>query len=321
MAVQKRNTTAAPTGASQPQAARTSTAGSAPAGQTYASLNPDDFVQGGLIDDVDVTFLSCRFVEWDYNGTIDTPALALLVSMTYDDNGDVKEVNQYYSAGDLRRFQPSEDGTHAVSVSGAKGLATGTNIAFLLKSLKDAGFPMDRFGDGDMSVLDGLFCHINRIPQGERKGLKRNQTDDKGFEKTVAVVTKIHRMPWEKPGTKTATAAVAKPTAINAKTVAGKAQSPAPVEASNGAGELEDATDPMVQMAAGLLIETLIAKGGSVKKTGLAPASFKVLSGYPAERSQILGLFAKDSFLNLGGIEGIGTWDYDDVTVTNPQPS
>src|SRR2546423_6315596 len=170
----------------------------------YASLNPEDFTSGGLLDDVDVTFESCRFVEWDYNGTIDHPVLALLVVMKYNDPATGQEASaaQYYSAGETSRFYPSGDddpsgaGAHAVAVSGSKGIAGGTNSAILIKSVIDAGFPVDQFGDGDVSKMEGLVGHINRIAQPKRGGRITGQTQS-GYEATDAVITKIPKMPWE----------------------------------------------------------------------------------------------------------------------------
>lgn len=304
MAIAKRGTTSAPAGGRTASQEAPGTEGGG-----YASLNPDDFIQGGLLDDVDVLFKTCRFVEYDYDGKADKPALCLLVSMEHVEDGKTIESEQYYSAGSLDRFQPSEDGSHAVSVAGAKGLALGTNIAALLKSLKDTGFPMDKFGDGDMSVLDGLFAHINRVPQQVRKGLAQSDTNDKGFQRTVAIVTKIHRMPWEKPGSKTS----GKATPINKGKTAGQAAK-APVEEDvaedNETGEAADVSET----AAGVLLAVLADKNGSVKKVGLAPASFKHLKDYPDERSEILKMFANSKWLEENG-ENFG-WTFDGTTVT-----
>lgn len=304
MAIEKRKSTSAPAGRGSGGSNSAGDSG----GEVYASLNPDDFIQGGLLDDVDVVFKECRFVEYDYEGKSEKPALCLLVVMEHTEDGKTIESNQYYSAGSLDRFQPSEDGTHAVSVGGAKGLALGTNIAALLKSLKDAGFPMDKFGNGDMSVLDGMLAHINRIPQQERKGLANQQVNDKGFARTVAIVTKIHKMPWEKvAGGKRAAAA---PTSINKGKTA--AAAPAQEEAANDDGGDEE--QELYTAAAEVLTTVLGEKGGSVKKASLAPASFKHLKELPEQRSAILKLFADSKWLEEQG-ENYG-WSFDGTTVT-----
>lgn len=271
-------------------------------GQVFASLNPADFTAGGLLDDVDVTFASVRFCEWDYNGAVDHPVLALLVSMEYQDaDGKQATAEQYYSAGDLNRFVPSEDGSHAIAVGNAKGLAGGTNAATFLKSVFDAGFPIDRLGDGDVSKLEGTVAHINRQAQQKRGGNISGKTTS-GYEATVAVVTKIHKMPWEtaKAGSVNAAKAVSKPNGRVAP-----AQTQAPLE------ENEQADTGVQEEAAGILLAVLEAKGGSVKKMGIAPGSFKLLAGNPS-RSAILNLLASEDFLNLGEDYG---WTYDGQNV------
>jgi hypothetical protein len=288
---------------------------SANAPQQFASLNPEDFTSGGLLDDVDVVFESCRFVEWDYNGSIDHPVLAMLVVMNYTDpaTGNPATADQYYSAGELSRFYPSEDGTHAVAVVGSKGLAGGTNVSVLLKSVIDAGFPVDQFGDGNVSAMDGMVCHINRIAQPKRGGQITGKTSS-GYEATVAVVTKIHQMPWET----SAPAPPARPTAATAARPA--ATRPAPSSTANArqtaapatGGPAEGVVSDIAEEAAGILLAILQGKGGTVKKLGIPPASFKLLAGNP-NRSEILNLLADDNFLAEGG-DSYG-WQFDGQTV------
>jgi len=267
--------------------------------QQFASLNPEDFSQGGLLDDMDVLFTECRFVEWDYDGAADKPALCLLVTMQYEDQGKQETSAQYYSAGDLSRFIPSEDGTHAVSVAGAKGLNSNTNCAILLKSVIEQGFPADKFGDGDVSAMDGMSCHINRIPQPKRGGAIQN-VNSQGYERTVAIVTKINHLPWEtKPASPAKTAA--KPPAR------GGAPTPA---ARQTAAAAQPAPDDLSDEAAGILLQVLEDKNGSIKKASIAGASFKHLAGN-ANRSGILQLLADPDFL---GRDDYG-WAFDGTTV------
>ncbi len=305
MAIQ-RNAAPAPSPASAPRGATTGTlkqqaqqqAVQNPNAQSFASLNPEDFTQGGLLDDVDVVFSSVTFVEWDYNGAIDHPVLALLVAMEYEDNGAAKTADQYYSAGDLNKFIPSADGTHATAVGGAKGLPGGSNAAAFLKSVIDSGFPVDQFGDGDVSRLNGMSCHINRVAQPKRGGNISGKTGS-GFDATVALVTKIHRMPWE-DAKKTAAPKGAPVRALAPST--GKAALSQATQATQ-----PEAGSDVSEEAAGILLEILAAKGGTVTRATLPAASFKPLSGNP-NRAAILALFTNDEFLNLG--ENYG-WVYD----------
>jgi hypothetical protein len=246
-----------------------------PAGMV--SLKPSDQQQGGILDDVDVTFTECSFVEYDYNGKVDKPTLALKVVMN---DGEADHV-EYFSAGDLARFQPSEDGKYVVAVAGAKGLNSNSNCGIFLKSLVDMGFPEDRV-TGKVDVFEGINAHVNRIAQPKRSGLQR--TSER--EPTVLVVTKIHKMPWD---------------------VAGKKTKTAPAPAVNG-----ESTDDVTEEAIGVLLQVLEAKGGSVKRSGIAAASFKFLAGN-ANRAGILKLLTDDDFI---GTEDMG-WEYDGQTITS----
>jgi|SRR5882757_4353334 len=316
MAVMKKPAAAPPARRASPAAAAAaiarSNAGSAAGGRVNgaaaadfsgqaASLNPDDFTQGGLLDDMDVTFLECRFTEWDYNGTADKPALCLLVTMEYDDQGEAKTQEQYYSAGDLSRFIPSEDGKRAISVAGARGLNSNTNAALLLKSVIEQGFPVANFGDGDVSAMDGMQCHINRVPQPKRGGAIQN-VNSQGFEKTVAIVTKINLLPGETAPVKGKAAPPVNKAGL-AKPGAGRGiarQAPA-----------VEAPDDLSDEAAGILTQVLADKNGSVKKASVAGASFKHLAGNE-NRSGILQLLADPEFLARNDYG----WEFDGTTIT-----
>lgn len=324
MAIQKKAPAAAPArAAARPGPAVKTNSHAATEAPQYASLNPEDFTSGGLLDDVDVRFESCRFTEWDYNGAVDHPVLALLVVMKYADpaTGQEASADQYYSAGELSRFYPSEDGSHAVAVAGSKGLAGGTNSAILIKSVIDAGFPVDQFGDGDVSKMEGLVAHINRIAQPKRGGRITGQTQS-GYEATVAVVTKIHTMPWEvtapqtRPAPKAMAAragagapALSKSTGVPGRGAAGVGR-PAPARAGTPTTAAQEASD-VSEEAAGILLAILENKGGTVAKMSIPPASFKLLAGNP-NRSEILNLLADDEFL---GVEDYG-WSFDGKQVT-----
>jgi len=152
-------------------------------------LNPSEFVDGGMLNDIDVLFKSARFSMFDYGGKAEAVP-ALKIELVPDGEDDVKE--QYWSAGGADKWQPSEDGKRLLPIGSATHLNTNTNIYPLLKSLVDAGFPSDKLGD-DISVLDGLKAHVTRIP------ITRNISRDDGAKKdqTVLIVSKIINLPWE----------------------------------------------------------------------------------------------------------------------------
>jgi hypothetical protein len=314
MPVQKRPAPVAASRAVQrgPQAVHSNAQINGSGGGGFASLNPEDFTQGGLLDDIDVVFKQCRFVSWDYNGSIDTPVLALMVEFEYNDNGKQASSEQYYSAGDMSRFVPSEDGCRASAVAGAKSLNNNTNAAMLIKSVVEQGFPADRFGDGDISVMDGLHAHINRVPQPSRGG-NISEKNNAGYDKTVAIVTKIHKMPWEQAsGSKAQGKAspVATATRPNPTTAA---MAPGRSAATKPPSDANPEPDDFTEEAAGIMIAVLDAKNGEVKKSQLAAAAFKPLSGNP-NRSGILALITSDDWLAEQG-ENFG-WAYENSTVT-----
>src|SRR4051812_32302072 len=61
------------------------------------SMNPDNFAQGGLKDDFDGTILKVEACPWDYNKSIETPVLAIAVTIQPDDED--QPFVQHYSAG------------------------------------------------------------------------------------------------------------------------------------------------------------------------------------------------------------------------------
>ena len=159
--------------------------------QQVISFNPDTFVRGGMLDDADVTINTLRLVEWDYNGNVDVPCLALHLNAV-DSEGN--EHDEYLSAGDIKRLKPSEDGKKAISVGGATGLNMNSNAGIFLTSLINGGFPKDRVSN-DLSVFDGTLVHVRRIAQAQRAGFQ--PTRKEGREATVLTVEKVISLPGE----------------------------------------------------------------------------------------------------------------------------
>jgi len=308
MAIQRRTAaTAGPAAIPAQQAGAGAGPAPVPNGGGAMSLNPEDWTQGGLLDDVDVVFQQCRFVEFDYGGAAEKPVLALHVIMAYDDNGRPATVDQYYSAGDLSKFfpTPADQGRTCTSAGSAKGLNSNTNCALLLKSVFDAGFPVAKLGPGDVSQMDGMLCHINRVPQPKRGG-NISEKNSAGYDKTVAIVTKIHRMPWETSAAKVAARPVA--AAMPAPSPAAVAAAPAPEPQQ--VEQVEAA--PLDDEAAGILIQVLSLKNNQVSKTAITPACFKHVAAHP-QRADILKLLTDDNWLaSMGANYG---WTYNNGVV------
>lgn len=240
-----------------------------------ASLRPDDYAEGGgLLDNEDVVWDEVRFVIWDYDGRgPSTPALK--VSMTVTDSGD--SVDQYYSAGKLQDWEPSEDGTELVSVGKASGINRNSNVAILINSMIEAGFPADKIGD-DCSVMDGLECHMVRQDAPERKGLVSTPREDgKSYKPTVLVVDSITKLPWDKKGKG-----------------GGKKK----------AAEVEAGGDDLDEKLTDVVIEILADESKAIAIKQLAAKVHKAMKG-DDDRSAAMKRVMDEDFL------GEGPWEYD----------
>lgn len=260
--------------------------------EQHASLKPSTFTQGGLIDDVDVDFTEARFVEWDYGGTIDVMALAFCLKMA-DDEGT--EHIQYYSAGDIKNWEPSEDGHCLVRVGSATTINDSSNFSQLVASLVNSGFPEDKIDD-DATIFEGMRCHVRRVAQPKRTGLINKQDGER--ERTVLLVTEIHKLPWEKKGKGKAAAKGKGKTRVAAKDVE--------TVAAEDTGDDGDINDKATETVMGILADN---GGGPVTKANLSKAIFKVLEK-DSDRNKIVQIAYKEEFLTEG------PWEYDGAQVS-----
>lgn len=278
------------------------------------SLNPNTFVEGGLIDDVDVEFVEVQFCGYDYNGTVEA-VLALGIKMRCTVDNQPKDYDQYYSAGDLANFAPSSDGYSLEPVSGKTALNSNSNAAKFLMSLQSAGAgALDEIlNNGSVQGLVGLKCHMNRVAQPKRSGIVRTgKNADR--EQTILLVTKIIAMPG--------TAQVKQPLGGNTKVGQGMAAAK-PAAKPSGMGGVGTAGKPVIptgangaanadvdSLAAETLIGLLAAAGGAMAKKDLPPATFRALAGNPLKTKVVSRIF-EDAFLS--SVDGI---TYDGSTVT-----
>lgn len=261
-----------------------------------ASLNPDDMVAGGLFDDVNVKFDETRFTMFDYGGTRAEKTPAILSKMTDRDTGD--EYEQYWSMGSGKDWVPSDDGKR-MTFTGTKRkdeegndivpqLTLGTNGAIFLKSLVDAGFPKDKMGAGDISVIDGMVAHVVRVAAPKRSGIEKTpRADGKDFGPArILTVEEIITMPWDKDK-----GAGAPKTA--GKKAKGKAKGK-DTGSTASSGNLND-------LATEFLMEELVNKGGEIAKGGISIAAFaKFRAREHNERNELLRLVTSDEFLSNG---------------------
>jgi hypothetical protein len=162
----------------------------APPKPQRVSGNPDTFVSGGLINDIDVTITDAGTTTWDMNGAVD-PSTPFFVAELTDENGN--QHTQYWSNGQPADWQPDESGEGFVSPSGKTVLNNSSNFAMLLQSLVDAGFPKEQFDDGNFKVIIGTKCHVIQKTL-ERQGLIRTGKNA-SRPSTVLLVSKIYSLP------------------------------------------------------------------------------------------------------------------------------
>jgi len=243
------------------------------------SLDPSTFTEGtGLLNDVDAEWKECKFVMWDYNKRIREEVPALMVALQTDD----ELVEQYWSAGNAKDWVPSSDGKRLLPIGLATTINKASNMAHLMGSLVEAGFPRDKIQD-DISVFEGMLTHMIRIPAPKRPGLKKApRADGREYEETILVVDSIKKMPWEAE-----------------EKAAAKGKKGPPKGAREG--------DPVYEKA----VETvgkILKEHGPVDKKQLASLAFNELKT-DADRNAIVQLVYKDDFLQGG------PWQFEDGMV------
>lgn len=229
------------------------------------SLNPNDFVSGGLIDDVDCTFENVKFEMYDYNGKVSPANPSLGIDIRYGDAEDDK-TRQYWSAGSHKDWAASDDGSMLVSVGQATALRKSTNLFNLLKSLCECGFQSDELDEGVVTCLEGLKCHVMRIPAPKRAGLQKgarvNTATGEAFTDTILVVSQIYGGPES--------------------------------EKQEAVSKNEKAADVEAEAVAAL--KKLLDEKGSIAKKDLPTTLFAKLPDTP-NRNPIMTLVFKDEFL------------------------
>lgn len=163
-----------------------------------ASMNPDDMSEGGLVDNVSATWKECRF-ELGYGPGRQQGADAPTFHITMDVEGG-EEAESYYSCGKASDWEPSPDGTELIPIGAAAGINKSSNLGLLIASLTKAGYPKDKLTT-NATDFEGLVCHMTREKAPERVGLPpQPRADGRVFEKTILLVDKIIKLPWEKQG-------------------------------------------------------------------------------------------------------------------------
>lgn len=165
------------------------------------SFDPEDMIQGGLINDVTAKIKKAEFGMFTYPNST-TEVLSALITLVTDE-GEELEV-QPYSIGTeaSKKFVASKDGKGLDSVSGATQLPKGSNFAILTTALREAGVPKEMIQAGDLSLFVGLHAFWQRKLAPERPGVPKSQAQIEKEKKygppSTLVPVKILAMPGEK---------------------------------------------------------------------------------------------------------------------------
>lgn len=280
--------------------------------RAVASMNPDNFVQGGLMDDFDGTINKVRFVPWDYDGKIDHHVLAVAVTIKPED-GDA--FVQHYSAGDLNMAVPTMDGENPVDLDNGSGeelegkyallvgkataLRGSTNWAHFLEALCACeGFDRARL-QPNVDSLEGISGHFNRVPQKKRSGIQVTATTDgKPRSNDVLVITKINDMNAE--------------VAAAAPASASKSGTKATTKAATAtATKTTPAADDVADTLTGVIVEALSDGDGTLAKSKLVSLVLKKVQG--ADRARAIKLANDASWL---GANDAFSYDADSGTLS-----
>lgn len=268
--------------------------------QKFVSQEPEDFVPGGLLSDVDVLAESFRACYYDYSGSISEPVVAIRgILHQLDKDGKViegqKPQEQYWSFGSASDYAVSEGGLGIIAIGTAEAGRQNSNWHIMAKSLRDAGMPKGFLKEGRFDVLDKLVFHCAQVPAPKRPGLEQPETNAKGYAKTVLIAQKILAAPWLAKGpARRSAAAAAAPTSAPAAPVNG----PVPVAAAPVSVGEEDTN----AIAKRVLDELLAKNNGIMERNVLKMDAFRALgTAKAATRNAVVAMLSDDAFLTAQG--------------------
>lgn len=253
------------------------------------SLGPDSWTEGGMVDDVDVDVVEAKFCLYDYNGQFaEGPSLMMGLKIVGGD-GD-KVIAQYWSAGKVENFVPTNDGLGLKPVGKQTGLNKSCSLVILLESLLKKGFPKEKVDD-IAKVIVGSRLHMVKVKQKSIKDAETGQEKDRN----TLVVTNVIKWGWD--GTKTAAPKAAAATKTKAPAAAAAA---APAE--EAAEEAATEANPVAEKAGAAVKAVVKAAGGTMKRADLSTPVYKHLAK-DADKSKAVKLAYDPAF--LAGLDGI----------------
>lgn len=250
-------------------------------------MNPDQYTQGGLLDNVDVRVVDARFERFDYNGTAnEVPALCLMM-VPLDGSGS--ETAQHWPCGDLKDFVPGETGEflELAREDGPSGIRLNTNLAALNKELILHGWPKDKFDSGSAKAYIGLEVHV------VRKTVKNDMAKEgEKKERQILLPSKIIKYPWENKARNTTTRNTAPAAGSSTPAAASAAATPAT------AATIDWENSPHKQIV-GDAITKLLAGSKSMPRIDIKKALIPALTSVPmAEKKTALLLVDSNPFLD-----------------------
>jgi hypothetical protein len=199
------------------------------------SNEPEDFITGGLLNDVDLEILEAKY-------TLDKPdhytfSDRIFTLFRMKDLSTGAEVDQFWAAGSMADFVPSPDGNFCLPNPDnptATALRKSSNWFAMLNSLRTNGGMPKGFlnGPAGLSALKGLRFHGIQVAAPERPGLEKKESK---FPPTILTCSKVlpGPAPWDKAkgGAKGKTEAAAAQAA---------AVTPGPTPVAEASGDSDD---------------------------------------------------------------------------------
>jgi hypothetical protein len=269
------------------------------------SMNPDNFIDGGLKSDFDGVVLDAVFTPWDYNGNLDHHILAAALTIQPDD--EETPFVQHYSAGDLDAFLPGngegedltpvdlsvaspatgasaeEVAAYFASVSGPvcvrvgkkEGLSNSSNWAQFIGAALQAKFPKERLNVDIRKMFVGTYAHFDRIPQKKRSGLiQQPKADGRARNNDILCITEFKG--FKEVGAK---GVAGKPVA-KASAASGSANAPSTASTTASAGGSSDLDTAI----SALVIPAVKAAGeAGLGKTALPKLALKLGPAHKAK--------------------------------------
>ena len=262
-------------------------------GKTAAriSFHTEDMASAGLPTDFDGVIVKAVYAPFNYPnrdgvGTV-ADVLSAKLTIRPDEDSGLDEFTQYYSAGDIESFAPSLDGEEpvdldaddrddmegpfVVKVGSRDKMNNNSNFAKFVEAALAVGLDDDVARSGDLSQLEGVYGHWDRVPQPTRKGIiVRTEDKNSDREKTILVLTEIKEAPK-----------------AAAKAAKGKA-APAVVKKGKKEAEPEPEGDDLDTRIETAIVEALgDAKGNTFAKGKLPGIMMKAFAGDPDKAKAI----------------------------------